>query len=94
MASGDLHVLDLDGRDLDAPGLGLLVDDLLEVLVEALALRQQLVELGAPEHRAQGGLRYLRGGWRERLDLRDRRGGVDDPEVADGRDPGRGRYPA
>ena len=32
--SGQLDVLDLDGRDLDAPGLGLLVDDLLQLVVE------------------------------------------------------------
>ena len=37
---GNLHILDLDGRDLDAPRLGLLVDDLLEGLVEPLALGQ------------------------------------------------------
>jgi len=38
MRSGISTVLDLDRRDLHAPGLGLVVDDLLEVLVEALAL--------------------------------------------------------
>jgi hypothetical protein len=39
-----LDVLDLDGRALDAPRLRLLVDDLLQVLVEAVALGEQLVE--------------------------------------------------
>jgi hypothetical protein len=36
----DLHVLDLDDADLHAPRLRLLVDDLLEILVQPLALRQ------------------------------------------------------
>src|SRR4051794_24478883 len=34
----DADVADLDGGDLDPPRLGLLVDDLLQVLVELLAL--------------------------------------------------------
>jgi hypothetical protein len=54
-----LDVLDLDRRDLDPPRLGLLVDDLLQVLVELLALGQQRVEVGLAEHRAQRGLRDL-----------------------------------
>src|SRR5215217_3780010 len=47
-----LDVLDLDRRHLDAPGLRLVVDDLLEIVVQAVALGEQLVELGAAEHRA------------------------------------------
>jgi hypothetical protein len=35
---GQLDVLDLDDADLDAPRLGLLVDDLLELGVDLLAL--------------------------------------------------------
>src|SRR5258705_502857 len=50
---GQVHVLDLDGRDLDPPRLGLAVDDLLERLVLLLALRQQLVELGLAQNRTQ-----------------------------------------
>ena len=86
---GDLDVLDLDDRDLDAPRLGLLVDDLLQLLVEPLALGQELVEVGAAEHGAQRRLGDLRGGRRERLDRRHRRRRVDDAEVADRGDPGR-----
>ena len=82
-ALGDLDVLDLDGRDLHAPGLGLVVDDLLQVLVEALALGQQRVELGLAEHRAQRRLRDLRGRGQHVLDLDDRPGRVDDAEVGD-----------
>ena len=58
-------------------------------LVEPVALGEQLVEVGAAQHRAQRGLGDLRRGGREGLDLRDRRGGVDDAEVADRRHPGR-----
>src|SRR5204863_981615 len=42
----DLNVLDLDRGDLDPPGLRLVVDDLLEVLVELLALAQERVQIG------------------------------------------------
>jgi len=38
-------VLDLHGGDLDAPGVGVLVDDLLELLVDLVAGRQQVVQL-------------------------------------------------
>ena len=48
---GDLDVLDLDGRDLHAPGLRLIVDDLLQVFVDPLALGKQRVEIGLAEHR-------------------------------------------
>src|SRR5215469_2962599 len=41
----EVDVLDLDGRDLDAPGLGALVEDALQVDVELVALRQQIVHL-------------------------------------------------
>jgi len=47
---GQLHVLHLHRADLDAPRLGLLVDDLLEVLVDALPLRKQVVEAVLTEH--------------------------------------------
>ena len=68
----DLDVLDLDGRDLDSPRLGLLVDDALELVVEAVALGQQRVELGAAEHGAQRRLRDLRRREQVVLDLHDR----------------------
>ena len=86
MSTGQLDVLDLDRRDLDAPGLGLLVDDLLQLDVEPLALGEQRVELGLAEHRAQRGLRDLGGGEEEVLDLGDRLVRVDDAEVGDGVD--------
>ncbi len=70
MRLGDLDVLDLDRRDLDPPRLGLRVDHVLELLVEAVALGQQRVEVGAAEHRAQRRLRDLERGAVEALDLR------------------------
>src|SRR5829696_4917484 len=48
----DLHVLDLHHADLDAPGVGLLVDDPLELLVYLLAVDEQVVEVLLPEHAA------------------------------------------
>ena len=65
-------MLDLDVRDLDAPGVGLLVEDALDVGVELVALGQHLVELVLAEHRAQRGLRELAGRLLEVLDLDDR----------------------
>jgi len=35
----EIDALDLDERDLDAPRIGMAIDDLLEALVELLALR-------------------------------------------------------
>ena len=86
---GDLDVLDLDRGHLHAPGLGRLVDDLLQLFVEPLALGEQLVELGLAEHRAQRGLGDLRGGEQEVFDLDDRLGRVDHAEVGDRVDAGR-----
>jgi hypothetical protein len=51
----DADVRDLDRRDLDAPRLGPLVDDLPEILVEPLALAEQRVEIRFAEHGAQRG---------------------------------------
>jgi hypothetical protein len=87
----DLDVLDLDHRHLHAPGLGLVVDDLLQVLVEALPLGQQLVEVGPSQYRAQRRLGDLRGGRCEGLDLVNSGRWVDHAEVADSRHFGRGR---
>ena len=70
--SFEVDVLDLDVGDLDAPGVGLRVEDLLDVEVQPLALGQHLVELVLAEHRAQRGLRQLAGGLEEVLDLDDR----------------------
>jgi hypothetical protein len=56
---GQLDVLDLDQRHLDAPRVGEVVDDLLELLVDLVALDQQVVELDLTEDAPQGRLRDL-----------------------------------
>src|SRR6266404_3153112 len=76
-----VDVLDLDVGDLDAPGVGLRVEDSLDVEIELLALRQQLVELVLAQHRAQRGLRQLAGGLQEVDHLDDRVLRVDDAEI-------------
>src|SRR5262245_28205209 len=58
---GQVDLLHLDVRHLDAPGLGVLVDDALELLVDLVARREQVVELDLAEHAAQGRLGDLRG---------------------------------
>ena len=82
----ELDVLDLDDGDLDAPRLGLLVDDALQDLVDLVALGEQLVERVLAEHGAQGGLRDLARADEVVLDRDDCRPWVDDAEVDDGRD--------
>ncbi len=59
---GELNLFNLHGGDLDAPGVGVLVDNLLKHLVEPLPLGEQLIKLGLAEDIAQGGLGYLGGG--------------------------------
>ena len=79
----DLDVLDLDGRDLDAPWLGLVVDYLLKLLVEALAFGEQRVEIRLAEHRAQRGLSDLRCGCLDVFDLDYGSRRIDDAVVHD-----------
>ena len=68
---GQVDLLHLDGGDLHAPGLGVPVDDLLELPVDLVALREQVVELHLAEHRAQRGLGELAGGEEEVGDLEE-----------------------
>src|SRR2546430_4374287 len=56
-----VDLLDLHGRDLDAPGLGVLVDDPLKLLVDLVARREKVVELDLAEHAPECRLRDLRG---------------------------------
>ena len=65
----DVDVLDFDARDLDAPGVGGGIENLLDVDVELVALGQHLVELVLAEYRTQRRLRQLTGGVIEILDL-------------------------
>src|SRR6266511_2876247 len=83
-AARDLDVLDLDDRDLHAPGRSGVVDDLLQDRVDLVALGQELVQLVLAEDATERRLRDLRGGDHEVLDLHDRLLGIDDAEVGDG----------
>ncbi|MNC40922.1 hypothetical protein D3C75_896640 [compost metagenome] len=74
-------MLDLDVGHLDAPGVGLRVEHLLDVGVEPLALGQHVVQLVLAEHRAQGGLRQLAGRRLVVLDLDDRLLRIEHPVV-------------
>src|SRR2546426_5014544 len=55
-----VDLLDLHGRDLDAPGLGVLVDDPLELLGDLVARREEVVELDLAEHAPERRLRGRR----------------------------------
>src|SRR6266567_2595526 len=83
-----LDVLDLDASHLDAPWLGLVVDDLLQLLVDDVPLRQQLVNGGLAQHRPKRGLRDLGRCVDVVQDLNDRALRVDHLEVDDGVDLG------
>ena len=76
-------MLDLDIRHLDAPGIRLLIEDLLDIRVEPVAFREHFVEFVLAQHRAQRGLGQLAGGRHEVLDLDDRPLGIDDPKIQD-----------
>ena len=65
----DIDVLDLDVGHLDAPRVGLLVEDALDVAVQLVALGEHLVELVLAKHRAQRRLCQLTGREHEVLDL-------------------------
>ena len=83
---GQVHLLHLHELDLDAPGVGVLFDDLLESGVQLVALREEVVERDLAEDAAQGRLGELGGGVEVILDVDDALERVDDPEVEDGVD--------
>src|SRR5471032_1430610 len=81
-----VELLHFHGSDLDAPGLGVLIEDLLQLLVDLLPLREQVVEVELAQSRTQGRLRELGGRVEEVLHLDDGPLGIDDPEVDHRRD--------
>ncbi len=82
-------MLDLDGSDLDAPCVRLHVEDLLNVLVQTVALRQHLVQIVLAEHGSQRRLGELARRGHEILDLDRRFLRVDDAEIDHSADPHR-----
>src|SRR5580704_4722260 len=65
---GQRDVLDLDRRDLGTPGLGVLVDHILDLVINAGRIRQQLIETETPDHVADRGLADLIDGVKDILD--------------------------
>src|SRR5256886_7421044 len=80
---GEVDLLDLHRRHLDAPGLGVLVDDPLELLVDLVARREEVVELDLAEHAPERRLRDLRGRVEVVLHRDDRPLRIHDTEVDD-----------
>jgi hypothetical protein len=77
--------------DLDAPGIGLVVYDPLQLVVYLLAVGEEVVQVPLSEDAPQGGLAYLAGGHDVVLDLYDALVGVHDPKVDHGVHPGGAR---
>src|SRR3954470_22675399 len=57
----EIDMLDLHISYLDAPGVGLLVENLLDIAIELVTFRQHLIKLVLAKYRAQRGLRQLTG---------------------------------
>src|SRR5688572_3508766 len=81
-----IHVLHLDSGDFHTPGLCLLIDDPLQVCIDLLPLRQQVVELALPQHAAQRRLRHHRRGVQVVFDLDDGSFLIYDAKIDDGVD--------
>ena len=64
-----VNMLDLDVGDLDPPGIGLAIEDFLQLQVDAVAVREQFVEFALAQHAAQRGLGQLAGGIEVVFDL-------------------------
>ncbi len=63
------------------PWLGLFIDNILQSLVDCVALREQVVERRLAEHAPQSGLGDERRGFEEVLHFHDRRLWIDDAEI-------------
>src|SRR5438034_4276145 len=79
----EVDLLDFDRRDLDAPGIGLRVEHLLDGEVQLFALGEQLVQRVLAQHRAQRSLREIARRGIVLLDLDHRLGRIDDAKVND-----------
>ena len=82
----DVDVLDLDIRDLDAPGIGLAIEYCPDVRVQFVALSEHLIKIVLAEDRAQRGLSELAHGVDILLHLDDGALRVDHMEIDDGID--------
>src|SRR5260370_10795307 len=78
---GQCHVLYLYRRDFHTPRFGLPVDYLLQLQVDRLALRKQVVQGGLTKHAAQRRLRHQRSSFKKVLHFHDGSLRVDDAEI-------------
>src|ERR1017187_1038597 len=83
-AVGQRHVLHLHRRDFDAPRFGLAINDFLQLLVNDVALRKQVVQRRLPQHAAQRRLRDKRSRFPEILHLHHGVHWIDDAEINHG----------
>ena len=74
-------MFDLNIGNFDTPGVGLRVEDDLNIAIELVALRQHLVEFVLAKHRPQRCLRELAGRDHEIFHLDDRLVGIDHAEI-------------
>src|SRR6266478_7012542 len=78
---GNVHLLDFDFGDLDAPGFGILIENDLQFAVDIVTLGENFVQVKLSDHTAQRGLRQLRSGILKICDLRQRQIGIHNAEV-------------
>ncbi len=81
---GYVHLFDFHFADLDAPGLGVLIENDLQLGVYAVALRENFVQFKLTDDAADGGLRQLGNRVLIILHLRQRHVGIDDAEITYG----------
>ena len=74
-------MLDLDGRDLDTPRLRMLVEDVLQLLIQPIALGEEVVELRLTQHAPERRLRELERRVLIVLDFHNRPARIDHPIV-------------
>ena len=79
----EVDLLDFDRRNLDAPGVGLRVEHLLDGEIELFPLGKQLVQRVLAQHRAQRRLREVARRRIVLLDLDHRLSRIDDAKVND-----------
>src|SRR5260370_21536295 len=78
----NVHLLDFNLADFDAPGFGILVENDLQFRIQFVALREDFIQFELPDDAAQRGLGQLRSGVLIILHLRHGQVGVDYPEIA------------